>query len=213
MTAAREYLTAASIVMGAIALFAASSPAHAQTAGRPVEANVGLATMRLSELDERNVGVHGTVDVHVARAVAIDAALTWFPGTWNASRSVLDGQGRLLGFVGVKAAAARPRVELSGRVGLGFLSFSTQEAPTSCPSQIVTTTLACGLAIGYTAFTTELGGGSSIALDAGGRVRLRVDAGDLLVRYGSVVARSNGQPTSGFFSHNFLLSTGIGWRF
>jgi len=207
MKSAREYLTAASIVIGAIA------PAHAQTAGRPVEANVGFATMHLSELDDRNVGVRGTVDVHVARAVAIDGALTWFPGTWNASRSVLDGQGRLLGFVGLKAAAAQPRVDLSGRVGIGFLSFSTQEGPTSCPSQIVTITLACGLAIGYTAFTSELGGGASIALQPEGRLRLRVDAADLLVRYGSVVARSNGQPASGFFTHNLLLSTGIGWRF
>ena len=126
---------------------------------------------------------------------------------------MLDGQRRLLGVFGVKASITQSRAELFARGGIGFLSFSTQEEPTACPSQIVTATLACGLAIGYTAFTTELGGGVSIGLDHEGRLRLRVDAADLLVRYGSVVARSNGRPTDGFFSHNLLTSAVVTWRF
>jgi hypothetical protein len=215
MTFVREHLLATSIAMSVVALLADSPPAIAQPSGRPVEASVGVAAMRLSELDETNVGIRGAVDVHIARAFAIEGALTWFPGAWNSSTSVLDGQKRLLGFAGVKAVAVTTsRVELFGRGGVGFLSFASQEGTTpSCPSQIVTTTLACGLAIGYTAFTTEIGGGASIALDAHGRLRVRVDAADLLVRYGSVVARSNGRATDGFFSHNILTSASVGWRF
>jgi len=42
---------------------------------------------------------------------------------------------------------------------------------------------------------------------------LRFEIHDVIVRYGSVVARTDGRPASAFYSHNFLLSTGVSWRF
>jgi hypothetical protein len=205
---------ATSIALSVIALVAVPLPAAAQTPGRPIEVSGGVAAMQLSELDHTNVGLRGTVDWSFARLFAIDGALTWFPGGSNSPTSVLAGQQRLLGAIGVKAAATQSRLELYGRGGIGFLSFSTQEQqPPPCRSQIITVTLQCGLAVGYTAFTTEIGGGATIGLTSGGRPRIRIDAADVIVRYGSVVARTDGRPASAFYSHNFLLSTGVSWRF
>ena len=49
--------------------------------------------------------------------------------------------------------------------------------------------------------------------DNDGRLRLRFDIGDLLVRYNLAALRPNGESTDGFVGHNFLTSIGVDWRF
>ena len=59
----------------------------------------------------------------------------------------------------------------------------------------------------------DLGGGVSTRLNNDGRVRLRVDIGDLLVRYNLAALRPSGESTDGFIGHNVLTSIGVDWRF
>ena len=67
------------------------------------------------------------------------------------------------------------------------------------------------LAAGYTAFVADVGAGVSVT--AGPHWQVRVDAGDLMVRYGQEAHRSNGDLTDGFTSHNLQVSSGLTWRF
>ena len=52
-----------------------------------------------------------------------------------------------------------------------------------------------------------------MGLGSSGQLRLNIEAGDLLVRYGLEVLRPGGEITDGFVSHNPLVSIGLGWRF
>ena len=161
------------------------------------------------------MGVGGIIDWNVTPEFAIESSLAWFPRS-NSSPGLLEGQGRLAGLIGGKAGRAFGRVTLFGRAHGGFLSFSTIEPvrPLSCVNGLlVPPTLECRLAVHYTALTINFGGGGSIGLDQDGRVRLRVNVSDLMVRYNFASLASDGQIRDGFWSNNLLFSAGVAWRF
>ena len=201
----------ASIAASALAGLVSVSPVAAQTFDRPLELSGEVATLRLSEFKITSVGTAVNVAWHVAPALAVDGALIWFPGGWQSGTGTLASQERLLGLLGVNTGLPLGPVELRWRARAGFLNFG-DEGPIACPA-IFPPTLECQLAPGYMAFATDLGGGVNIRLDYAGRTRLRVDAGDLLVRYGVNALRPRGQITDGFVSHNLLMSAGLGLRF
>jgi hypothetical protein len=201
----------AAVVFSALTALVGLSPAAAQTSDRSFELSGEVTTLRLSELGVTNVGVGADAAWRVAPALLVDGALTWFPGNGHLGADPLAGQRRLLGLIGVKSGIALDRVELLGHVRAGFLDFF-EEGPIPCPA-IFPVPLECQLAQGYTAFAADFGGSASVSLDAARRLRLHVDAGDLVVRYGLNAFRSGGAITDGFVSHNLLMSAGLGWRF
>jgi hypothetical protein len=190
-------------------LSAGSSRAIAQD--RAVEAGGHIGILRLSELHTTDVGGGAHVVWHVAPAVAVDGALTGFPGGSDVGAVSTGRQRRVLGLAGLRTSVAVGRADLFARGRGGFLRFGQQPA-TVCIA-IFPVPLVCQLSGGYTAFAADLGGGASVGLTPGGRLRASVEAGDLLVRYGLMSFRPNGSTTDGFISHNLLMSIGAAWRF
>jgi hypothetical protein len=57
----------------------------------------------------------------------------------------------------------------------------------------------------------DIGGGVEILTS--GRVFIRADVGDRMVKYAGPVIADRTISTDGFFSHDFRFATGAGWRF
>ena len=184
-------------------------PVTAQSAGVEVGAHLGI--LRLSELDTTDVGVGTHVVVPLASVVAVDATLTWFPGVDDLEANVANSQDRVLGMAGLRATVPSGNVEVFARGSAGFLRLMPQRSVVCIA--VFPPPLGCRLATGYTAFTSRFGGGASVGLRSNGQLRVHIEAGDLLVRYGLEAVRPNGEITDGFVDHNLLVSIGLGWRF
>jgi hypothetical protein len=197
------------VLFALMAVTAASSHAMAQTHGAEVGGHVGV--LRLSELDTTDVGVGADAVWHVAPALAIDGAFTWFPGSDTSTGGSGRRQQRTLGLAGLRTGVSAGTVDLFARGRAGFLRFGSESA-TAC-ILIFPTPLVCQLAGGYTAFAAEVGGGASVAVIPNGRLRASVSASDLMVRYGFQALRPNGTTTEGFISHNLLVTIGAAWQF
>ena len=199
MTRRESVFSVTSLIVVWTSLTLGSSPAEAQNSG--VETGGHVSILRLSELETTDVGVGADVIWPIASGVAVDGAFTWFPA---------EGGDRALGLIGVRAIVGSEGVELFARGRAGFLRFGEQ-GPTVCIA-IFPPPLSCRLAAGYTAFASHFGAGASVALGSPGRLRVHIEAGDLLVRYGVQSFRPGGV-SDGFVSHNLLVSVGLGWRF
>jgi hypothetical protein len=197
------------VLIALMALMAGSSQAMAQTHGAEVGGHVGV--LRLSELDTTDVGVGADAVWHVAPALGIDGAFTWFPGSDPSTGGSGQRQQRTLGLAGLRTGISAGSVDLFARGRAGFLRFGSEPA-TAC-ILIFPTPLVCQLAGGYTAFAAEVGGGVRVGLIPSGRLRASLEAGDLMVRYGFTSFRPNGTTTDGFISHNLLVTIGAVWQF
>ena len=174
-----------------LAVTAGSSRAMAQTPAAEVGGHVGV--LRLSELDTTDAGVGPDAVWHVAPALAIDGALTWFPGSDASTGGLGRRQQRTLGLAGLRTGVSAGAVDLFARGRAGFLRFGSEGA-TAC-ILIFPPPLTCQLAGGYTAFAAEVGGGASVGLIPSGRLRASLEAGDLMVRYGFTSFRPGGTTT------------------
>jgi hypothetical protein len=190
-------------------MLALSTALEAQTPSVDVGGHVSV--LRLGESDTTSVGVGGDVSWRVTPVIAVDGAVTWFPAGGDLMKGAFESQDRVLGLTGVKAIATRGGAEFFARGRVGFLRF--REGPPLVCILIFPPPLGCQLAGGYTAFASELGGGASIGVGASDRLRVEIEAGDLLVRYGLEALRTGNQKTDGFVSHNPLLTLGFAWRF
>lgn len=187
-----------------------AAPAQAQTAAGSFEIGPNLSILRLSELDTTDVGVGVDASWHLLPRLTIDGTLAWFPG--GGDDRALSDQRRLLGLIGVRSGITRGGVDFYGRGRVGFLNFA-DVGPIPC-IQIFPPPLTCQLANGYTAFAIDFGGGAIVPIDSAGKWRVRVDVGDLVVRYDQHAFRPNGEITeNGFYGHNLLFSAGLAWRF
>jgi len=216
MISAQPARTLASfVVVGLLAVSAASSPAAAQT-DQAFRVSGEFTTLHLSEFDVTTSGLGARAAWRLLPALAIDGAFSWFPRNWqtggNAANVILSNQSKIMALGGVTSGVAVGNVELFGRARAGVLDFMREDAPFACLT-IFPATLDCQLASGYTAFAFDFGGGATVALDQDGRLRLRLEAGDLMVRYGLDAIRPGGVITTGFYGHNLLLSASVGWRF
>ena len=199
----------ASLIVTCVFVTVGSSTAIAQTRG--VETGGHVSILRLSEFDSTDVGVGAHVIGHLMSVVAIDGALTWFPGARDFEEDGLVSQHRTLGLVGIRATVGKGDVQFFARGRVGFLRFGERDSAVCIA--IFPTPLACRLATGYTAFASDFGGGASVGLGSSGQLRVNIEAGDLLVRYGLEALRPRGEITDGFVGHNPLLAIGLGWRF
>jgi hypothetical protein len=186
----------ASLIILSLAI--ASPAASAQSRG--IEAGAQVSVLRLSELDTTDPGAGGYAAWFLTPIVAIEGALTWFPG-----------ESRTLGLAGVRPIAVYRNVELFGQARAGFLRFDKQD--TVVCIAIAPAPLACRLAAGYTAFAADFGGGAGFTVAGAPRLWIHVEASDLLVRYGVEARRPGREITKGFFSNNPLVSVSVGWRF
>lgn len=200
---------ASAVLLSGVILAMAASPAHAQSPTGKFEIGPNLSILRLSELDTTDVGIGVDAAWHIAPRIAIDGTLAWFPG--GGDDPSLSDQRRVLGLIGVRSGVTRAGIDFYGRGRVGFLSFAETE-PFAC-ILIFPAPLNCQLAGGYTAFAVDLGGGAIVPIDRDGRWRVRVDVGDLLVRYDMEALRPNNERTDGFISHNLLFSAGLVWKF
>jgi hypothetical protein len=194
-----------------IALLASSAPVFAQASDRQVELGGHIATLRLSEFDVTDAGVGVTAAFRLSPIVALDGAVTFFPGNNGGAHVRIARQERVMGLVGARSAIRRGNVELFGRARAGVLRFSSIEGAACIAITIVPLPLECQIATGYTAFATDLGGGIGIDIATSGQ--LRIEAGDLMVRYGHEAYRSSMELSDGFISHNLQVSAGLMWRF
>ena len=188
----------------------AATPVLAQSSNRGLEVGAHVSTLQLNEFDITDTGIGVTTTWRVAPAIAIDGALTAFPGDRDFVGDRIASQRRTLGVVGARSGIRRGPVELFGRARAGFLHFAEQESAVCVAISAFPTPLGCQLAAGYTALAVDLGGGVTVGA---GRLHLRFDAGDLVVRYGLKAFRRSGKLTDGFSSHNLQASAGLGWRF
>ncbi len=197
----------------AATVVAGTANARAQTTGAgPVAIGAHMSVLRLSEFDTTDVGVGVDASWYIRPGLAIDGTLDLFPGKDQIEADLVD-QRRVLGLVGARYGMTFGRVEIFGRLRGGFLNFA-DEGPVAC-ILIVPSPLGCQLADGHTAFATDIGGGAIARLDRAGRWRIRVDVGDLLVRYdtGEPFRRADMDVSDGFVGHNLLLNIGVNWRF
>lgn len=192
-------------------LLASAAPVFAQASDRNLELGGHVAALRLSEFGVTDTGIGPTVAWRLSPIVALDGALTWFPGNNGTVNVRMERQERVLGLVGARSAVRRGTLELFGRARAGFLRFSSIEGAACIAITIVPLPLECQIATGYTAFATDLGGG--VGIDIGRSGQLRIEAGDLMVRYGHDAYRSNMELSDGFTSHNLQVSAGLRWRF
>ena len=193
-----------------IVAIAGVSPAFAQARHGGLEVGAHVSTLQLSEFDITDTGVGVTATWRVVPAIAVDGALTAFPGDRDFVGDRIASQRRTLGVVGARSGIRRGPIELFGRARAGVLHFAAQESAVCVAISVFPTPLGCQLATGYTALAVDLGGGMTVGA---GRLHLRFDAGDLVVRYGLKTFRPSGKLTDGFSSHNLQASAGLGWRF
>jgi hypothetical protein len=198
------------IVLVAAAWFLVHSPlaAWAQVAER-AEVGADAVVLRIGELDVTDGGVGARAAWRLGETLALDGRVVWFPG--GDARGRAARQTRVLGLAGPRLTVAWRGLEVGGYARPGFLRF-VREGQTVCIA-IFPTPLACQLAAGYTAFALDLGGTAAAPLDQSGRVRFRVEIGDLLVRYGLTAFRADGTTTDGFTGHNFMAGVGMAFRF
>ena len=187
------------------------SPARAQD-DRRLELGGQISTLRLSEFETTDVGIGVQTAWRLGPVLALDGALTWFPGGDDESSPRIDRQQRLLGLAGVRGGVRSGRMELFGRARPGFLRFVAED---NVPCILIfPAPLECQVLSGQTSFVTELGGGVRVGLGADDRMYVSFDISDLLVRYGSEALRPNGEVTEdGFVSHNLVVGIGVGLRF
>lgn len=189
---------------------AGARPAAAQDQGA-FEFGGQLSTLRLGEFDAGDIGIGVNGAWRVTPLLAVEGALSWFPGG-DADEDRVKGQQKVLGLAGVRAGIQRGPLELFARTRPGFLHFSGED---NVPCILIfPVPLECQVLAGKTAFVTELGVGAHVAVGPSQRMFVSFDVGDLLVRYGSESLRPNGEVSEdGFVSHNLVANVGVGWRF
>lgn len=202
--------TAASLIGLWIVLAINCLSASAQVRG--VEIGGQVDALRLNEFDLTDVGVGVAVMWPLTPVLAIDGALTWFPGANDGEVGTFKSQQRVLGMAGLKRTVVTfGDVEFFARARAGFLRFGEQDSAVCIA--IFPAPLGCQLAAGYTAFAADFGGGANVRVAPAGRFVLGLEASDLLVRYELKASRPQGELTDGFIGHNPLVAVGLSWRF
>jgi hypothetical protein len=90
------------------------------------------------------------------------------------------------------------------------MTFRESPGPFACIA-VFPPPLSCTLASGRTVFAFDVGGG--VEFYATPRTFVRVDAGDLLLKYPGPVFDTNLTVRQTFYSHDFRFAAGAGVRF
>lgn len=191
------------IVVIAILLACFAAPAAAQG---HAEVAAQFVAARSSEFDATDTGVGARFTWAPAALIGADAEVNFFPndfvGRTPFSRS------RTEGLFGVTAGPRLGPIRPFAKLRPGFLNFRSR--PTVC-ILIFPPPLSCQLG-GRTLFALDVGGG--VELFPGGRMAIRIDAGDRMLKYPGPSFRTGGVISQkDFYSHDFRFSAGAGVRF
>jgi hypothetical protein len=198
-------------VVLAIAALSLTRPDSAVAQSSPARLELGgqIASTTSSQFDATDVGLGARVSWHPAGWIGTEAELNGFPGNFPSQRPF--SRGRVEGLFGATVGGRFGAVRPFGKLRPGFVMFRESEEPFAC-ILIFPPPLACSLASGQTLFALDIGGG--VEVYATPKTFVRVDAGDLLMKYpGPVFDSTLTAQEGGFFSHNFRFAAGAGWRF
>jgi hypothetical protein len=183
--------------------------AAAQSSAARFELGGQVASTSSSQFDETDVGAGARISWYPTRWLGAEAEINGYPGDFPGQRPFSGG--RLEGLFGATVGATFGSVRPFGKLRPGFVTFRESSEPFAC-ILIFPPPLACTLASGQTMFALDIGGG--VEVYATPKTFVRVDAGDLLMKYpGPVFDNSSTPREDGFFSHNFRFAAGAGWRF
>jgi hypothetical protein len=181
-----------------------ASPIHAQSS--PFEIGGGYSLLRLNVLEEpaTRSGITARLGYDLHDHVSVEGEVLLFPQNLGGI-----SKGMTAAFFGAKVGKRFERIGLFGKARPGLFHFQEPEQPFACVA-VVPPPVAC-----------VLGGSTNFALDAGGvvefylsnRFTVRADAGDTMIRVGGPVLRSGSVESSGYWSHNFMFGTSLGFRF
>jgi hypothetical protein len=200
--------TAVILTIAALSI-ARPDSAFAQSIPSRLELGGQVASTMSSQFDTTDVGLGARVSFHPAGWIGTEAELNGYPGNFPGQRAFSRGrvEGLFGATVGGRVGALRP----FGKLRPGFVMFRESSEPFAC-ILIFPPPLACALASGRTLFALDVGGG--VEVYATPKTFVRVDAGDLLLKYpGPVFDNTLTAQQNGFFSHNFRFAAGAGWRF
>jgi hypothetical protein len=170
------------------------------------DAGAHVASARSSEFDHADTGVGGRFAWHPVDLIGAEAEMTFYPGDFPSPGAF--SRSRIEGLFGVTIGPRLARVRPFAKLRPGFLTFRGQ--PVVC-ILIFPPPLSCVLAGGRTVFALDAGGG--VELFPAGRLLVRLDAGDRLLKYPGPSFRSGRVAEGSFFSHDFRFSVGAGVRF
>ena len=199
-----EHLT---IVIGAALALVAAAPAAAQTDRSGFEVGVQVPSANSGEFDTTDVGVGARIAWR-AGWLGVEAEFNSYPADFPGDAAFSSG--RTEGLFGATLGPRIGRVRPFARLRPGLMTFQQAADPFGCIA-IFPPPLSCTLAAGRTVFALDAGGG--IEISATPRTYLRVDAGDLLVKYPGPTTDRNFDQRESFFSHDFRFAAGVGFRF
>jgi hypothetical protein len=185
----------------------------APTPGRaadPRRADVALelAATRYGEFEETGVGFGARLSYRALDWLAVDGGLLFTPG--DLGTPAFSGAQRE-GLFGLRAGPRLGRGSVYVAVRSGFVTFTRAPEPFPCIA-IFPPPLRCALGAGHTSLAVSLGGGGEIPV--GGRGLVRVEAGDLLLKYpGPALTRDGAELEDRFWRHNLRAAVSLGFRF
>ncbi len=181
------------------------SPAMAQS-GR-FDAGVQVSLARSGEFDATTAGIGGRVAWHPSRLLGVEGELSVYPSDWPGRAAFSAGQRE--GLFGVTVGPRLGGLRPFAKVRAGFLNVQPSPGAFAC-ILIFPPPLSCQLAGGATLPAFDYGAG----VEVGGRVFLRVEAGDRLVGYkGPVLDEQFEARDERFWSHDLRVGVGAGIRF
>jgi hypothetical protein len=189
--------------------FSPTNVTSAQSVPSRFEAGVQITSTRSGQFDTADLGIGGRVAWRPTDLLGIEGELTLYPRDFPDRRPF--SRRRVEALFGPTVAAQVGRLQPMARIRPGFVSVQEAPAPLAC-IRIFPPPLACELASGRTLLALDIGGG--VEISAGRQTFVRIDVGDLLLRYPGPVFDSNRViRRERFFSHGFRLAAGAGVRF
>ena len=182
-----------------------ASPAAAQSAR--FDAGVQVTWARSGEFDATTTGVGGRIAWNPSALLGVEAEFNVYPGDWP--ERVAFSAGQREGLFGVTLGPRLGPVRPFAKLRAGFLNVRPAPRPIAC-ILIFPPPLSCQLAGGATLPALDYGAG----VEVGGRVFLRLEAGDRVVGYkGPVLDEQFQVRDERFWSHDFRFGVGAGFRF
>ena len=184
----------------------AAAPGVRAAEERRGDVSLEVAATDYGEFDETGVGFGARVSYPALDWLAVDGGLLFAPGDLG-----IFSASQTEGLIGARVGPRLGRAHLFGSLRTGFVRFAQAEEQFPCIA-IFPPPLSCVLGGGETSWAVNFGGGAD--LPVGGRGLVRVELGDLMIRYpGPAITRDEAVLDEGFWRHNLRAAVSVGLRF
>ncbi len=169
-----------------------------------------VASVSGGEFDGSDTGYGGRLSWNPIALIGLEGEVTFYPGDYP--DPVAFSAGRTEYFFGVTIGPKIGPVRPFLRARVGGLDLQAAPRPFACLA-IYPPQLSCSLAAGETLTAYDIGGGLEVF--PSGRLFLRVDVGDRILKYPGPATRPHGgmMTTDGFYGNEFRIAAGAGLRF